>query len=84
MNVAQSSFDRTEDYVQTQIDQIDSGKRNNQAAANHNARIQHVIENIEDADLVGHVAAGHDHVAVPAGKIVFTGAAIRDRVAASV
>ena len=46
-HIAQRGLYRGEHHVQSNINQIDSGQRNYQAAVDHHSRIQHVVQDLE-------------------------------------
>jgi len=45
-------FDGGEDHIKTDVDQIDAGKRNHQIAPHDDTLIQHVIENVDERELI--------------------------------
>ena len=45
-------FNRCEDHIQTHIDQIDPGERNDQVSTNNDALIQHVVEHLKQRNLI--------------------------------
>lgn len=52
VHVAHGSFYRGKDHVQAGVDQIDAGERDHEIAADDNALGEHVIENVDQRELV--------------------------------
>src|SRR6185437_3601555 len=61
-DVPQRGFHRREDHVQPNIDQINSRQRNHQVPADDHALVQHVIEHIQQADVLLRPAARDHHI----------------------
>ena len=52
----QCGFDRGQDYIKANVDKVNSCQRDDEISSENDALVEHVIENIDERDLI--VAAG--------------------------
>lgn len=50
--MAHGRFNRRKDHVESDIDQVDAGQRNHQIAADDNALVENVIQDVDERELI--------------------------------